>query len=96
MSARFVAAGNLRLREFDDGVIVFDPLSLDAHLLNPAAAAILELCIDKAARSEEIEAFLADVLSSEDRPMAKIYAERLLAELTALGLIRTDESNAPV
>jgi PqqD family protein of HPr-rel-A system len=95
MSLRFAAMEALRLREFDDGVIVFDPASWDAHLLNPAAAAILEMCMARPSSLQDIEVFLAQALSEEERSSACDHAERLLGELAELGLVRVDESNAP-
>ena len=89
MELRYAAARGLRLREFDDGVVVFDPRSWDAHLLNPAAAAVLDICIAEPASARDIEVFLADALTGDSRADAAEHAARVLGELSQLGLIET-------
>jgi|LNFM01.1.fsa_nt_gb PqqD family protein of HPr-rel-A system len=94
MSPRFAATEALRLRQFEDGTIVFNPDSWDAHLLNSAAAAVLEMCMVGPTTKEDVEAFLADALSTEGQSCAASHAERLLAELVELGLVRACDPNA--
>jgi PqqD family protein of HPr-rel-A system len=84
---RFAAADGLRVRELDDEAIVFEPVSWDAHLLNPAAHAVLALLLDGPRSEAEIVAFLADALQPSERPAAPDHARRLLGELQSLRLI---------
>lgn len=67
-------------------MVVFDDLSWDAHLLNGAASAVLDL-LRQAPRSEQdIADFLCDALHPSEQPAAASHAQRLLAELVSLGL----------
>jgi PqqD family protein of HPr-rel-A system len=80
------------LCSFDDEAVVFDPLSWDAHLLNPAAVAVLELLIE-APRSEfDVVDFLSKALQPDEQPKAPAHAQRLIGELHRLGLIHCMES----
>ena len=91
-NATLVAVDGLRIRHFDDDAVVFDPLSWDAHLLNPAAISVLAL-LTEAPRSEaEIAAFLAEALQADEQPHAAAHARRLLGELQSLGLVRHTET----
>jgi len=87
-SARFVAPDGLRVHTFDDEAVVFDPLSWDAHLLNPAALAVLELIQDAPRSIEDVAAFLADALEPAEQTAAPSHAKRLIDELRSLGLVR--------
>ena len=93
-NARFVAVCSLRMRSFDDEAVVFDPLSWDAHLLNPAAIAVLELLLEAPRSEDDVVAFLADALKSEEQPQAAAHARRLIGELQSLGLVRLAEPSA--
>lgn len=85
---RLVAVEGLLTRPFYEEAVVFSPLSWDAHLLNPAAAAVLEL-LQEAPRSEtEVVDFLAEALRSEDKPRAADLSRQLIRELLSLGLIQ--------
>jgi PqqD family protein of HPr-rel-A system len=79
---------DLRFRTFDDEAVVFDPVSWDAHLLNPAALAVLELFLEAPRSTEDIVSFLADALEAGEQTDAPAHAERLIRELRYLGLIR--------
>jgi PqqD family protein of HPr-rel-A system len=89
--ARFAPSDGLRLRHFDDEAVVFDPLSWDAHLLNPAAIAVLELLQESSRTEAEITAFLADALQPDEQAQAAAHARRLIDELRLLGLVRPIE-----
>jgi PqqD family protein of HPr-rel-A system len=91
LEVRYAAVAGLTVRHLDDEAVVFDPLSWDAHVLNPAALAVLELLQARAQSETEIVSFLSDVLRVEDRPQAASHARRLIGELTSLGLIRPDQ-----
>lgn len=87
---RLVAVEGLLTRRFGDEAVIFSPLSWDAHLLNPAAAAVLEL-LQEAPRSEtEVVEFLVEVLRPEERPRAADHSKQLIRELLSLGLIQAD------
>lgn len=88
---RFASVAGLTVRHLDNEAIVFDPLSWDAHVLNPAALAVLELLQERARSEAEIVSFLLDVLLAEEQPQAASHARRLLEDLKSLGLIRSDQ-----
>jgi PqqD family protein of HPr-rel-A system len=86
---RYVAADGIRALDFGDEWVVFNPLSWDAHLLNAAAASVLEW-LGGAARSEQdVESYLRDVLVDAEVASAGRHARRLLDDLVHLGLVRT-------
>jgi PqqD family protein of HPr-rel-A system len=85
---KFAAADGLRVRELDDDAVVFEPVSWEAHLLNPAARAVLELLREAARTESEVAAFLRDALQPHERAEAPAHAQRLLGELQSLGLVR--------
>lgn len=84
---KFAAADGLRVREFDDDAVVFEPVSWEAHLLNPAARAVLALLLERPHTEEEVIAFLRDALQPGERADAPDHARRLLGELQSLGLV---------
>ena len=88
MIDRYVAVDGIRVLDFGDEWVVFNPLSWDAHLLNPAAASVLELLGSSAQSEQEIEAYLRDVLVDVEQAAAAQHARRLLDELVLLGLVR--------
>ena len=92
--SRLAAVDDLRIRHFDDEAVVFDPLSWDAHLLNPAAIAVLELVLEAPRSEDEIAGFLDEALQPEERPRAKAHAHRLVGELQSLGLVRRVDAPA--
>lgn len=87
MSARFVAADGIRVLNFEDESIVFNPTSWDAHLLNAAAAAVLESLADGPRSVGDVEALLSEALSKEEQIDASEHARRLLHEFEQLGLV---------
>jgi len=78
----------LRVAAFGAEAVVFDPLSWNAHLLNPAAWAVLELLLDSPRSAGQIAAFLERVLRPEEGTSARLHARHLIDELVALGLVR--------
>jgi len=90
-SRRFTVTDGLRILTFDDEAVVFDPLSWDAHLLNNAAAAVLELLKDEPRTEREVIEFLEDALQPREQPQAAEHARQLLVELKTLGLVHGDE-----
>ena len=87
MTLRYAAIEGIRAFDFGDECIVFNPLSWDAHLLNPAAAAVLELLAGGAQTPGEVEAYLHDLLVESEQPGAAEHARRLLEQLAQLGLV---------
>lgn len=86
---RYVAAAGLRVLDFGDQCAVFDPVSWDVHLLNPAAIGALELFAAEPRSIVDVEAFLVDALQDDERGRAHEHAGRVTAELVSLGLIRS-------
>lgn len=84
--ATFVASAGLRILDLGDETVVFDGLSWDAHLLNGAASAVLDLLLQAPRSEHDIADFLRDALRPSDQPEAAGHAQRLLAELVSLGL----------
>jgi len=91
---RFAVIDQVRVLEFEDEAVVFNPLSWDAHLLNSAAIAVLALLLEAPRSQDEIAAFLREALQPEEQPQASAHAQRLITELQALGLVRQSEATA--
>lgn len=85
---RFAVVDGLRFRHFDEEAVVFHPLSWDAHLLNPAASAVVELLLESPRSESDVAAFLKDSLEPGERGQAEAHATRLVEHLRLLGLIR--------
>ncbi|MDZ7653767.1 MAG: HPr-rel-A system PqqD family peptide chaperone [Burkholderiaceae bacterium] len=90
---RFEATQGLRIVDLDDDRVVFEPRSWDAHLLNPAASAVLDLFLHGPQLMADIEAFLTDALDPAERGHAASHAERLVSELQSLGLVQLASEN---
>ena len=90
----FTAVDSLRFRRFDDEAIVFDPLSWDAHLLNPAAAAVLELLLESPRSEADVVAFLGEMLQPDEQAGAAAHAMKLIQDLQSLGLVHSLPSSA--
>ncbi len=84
---RFACPQGLRVHDFGEECAIFDPISWDAHLLNPAAVAVIDLLAETPLGLYEVEAFLAQALRPQDRSSARDHATELMAELASLGLI---------
>lgn len=91
LQARLAAVEGLLIRYFDDEAVVFDPLSWDAHLLNPAAIAVVELLLESHRSEAEIAAFLANALEADEQPQAAVHTARLIRDLQSLGLVHLAE-----
>jgi PqqD family protein of HPr-rel-A system len=94
MTLRYTAIEGIRAFDFGDECIVFNPLSWDAHLLNAAAAAVLELLAGGAQTPDEVEAYLRDLLVESEQPGAAEHSRRLLDELAQLGLVHSLATDA--
>lgn len=86
-SVRFVATEGIRVLTFDDESVIFNPLSWDAHLLNAAAAVVLEF-LDRPRAVEEIEQLLREALLEEQQADAPAHARQLLQQFEQLGLVQ--------
>jgi PqqD family protein of HPr-rel-A system len=85
MIARPRRRGDLLLREIEEELLLFDPRTGEASLLNGTAAAIFELCdglTPLAAMAEEI----LEVLSA-DPETVQADVQRIVEELARMGLI---------
>jgi PqqD family protein of HPr-rel-A system len=91
---RFACGDAPEPARFADGALVFNPLTWETHLLNPAAMLILD-----ALRTAPRDAgALADALAAEadlDAAERAAYAAQVastLAEMEVLGLVRRDDA----
>jgi PqqD family protein of HPr-rel-A system len=89
---RVAAHPDLRILRFDDESVVFNPFLWHTHLLNPAAALILDALEDGPATADEIAAALADESGAPAIPADEV--ERVLGELAGLALIEPDALEA--
>lgn len=87
---RFAAVDAMLRIEFDDELLLFNPLSWETHVLNPAAAVVLDLLVQAPRSAREVAAFLAELLCEADRERADEHAATLLRDLAALSLIRAE------
>jgi PqqD family protein of HPr-rel-A system len=94
MSGCYRAAPALRICDFDDETVVFNPLSWETHVLNPAAAAVLELLQEAPRSLDDVEAFLAEALDPDEACAAHDHAQRVLEELSELRLIGAERNDA--
>jgi len=85
MNSTPTAREDLIVRELDDEVVVFDPVSSNAHNLNPTAAAILLLC-DGTRDPGEIAREVARTFSV-DEEKARADVAKALEEFQTRGLI---------
>ena len=86
-SRRYAVAADVRLRILDDEAIVFNPFSWETHLLNPAAALVLEMASSGACTEGDMGDVLAEVLEEHERPRAAEHAKVLVQELLTLRLL---------
>lgn len=85
---RYRAAADVRVLDFEDEFVVFNPLSWDAHLLNAAAAAVLDLLAEAPHTEDDVAVLLKEMLLDGERDAAPEHARQLLDELIRLGLVR--------
>jgi len=87
VGATFSAIPGVRILDFDSEVVVFNPRSWDAHILNSAAEMVLGLLTHSPRTQHDIEVALFDALAEEERASASAHAERVLNDLRSVGLI---------
>lgn len=85
--SRFEAAAGVRVVTLDDDAIVFNPFSWETHLLNPAAALVLDVVATSPCTETGVCAVLLELLDEQERPRALHHARRLLRELVELRLL---------
>lgn len=88
MASAYAATSGLRLREFGDGVLVFQPVSWEVHILNPAAAAVLQACQDGPRSAESVAELLGQLIDESDVKALRLQSADLLVELEQLGLLQ--------
>lgn len=88
MPDRYAAVPGIRSFDFGDEWVIMNPLSWDAHLLNAAAAIVLDLLDTDAQTEDEVAETLRDVLVETEQAEAPAHAHRLITELLQLGLVR--------
>ncbi len=74
-----------RILRFDDESVVFNPFLWHTHLLNAAAALILDALEDGPATAAEIAAAMTDESGAPAIPPGEV--EQLLADLARLALV---------
>jgi PqqD family protein of HPr-rel-A system len=87
MADRFAAAPGIRTFDFGDEWVILNPLSWDAHLLNAAAAIVLEQLGAEPQSEDEIADTLRDLLVDAEQADAGKQAQRLIGDLVQLGLV---------
>lgn len=90
---RVAAHPDLRVLRFDDESVVFNPFLWHTHLLNAAAALILDALEDGPATAAEIAAAITDESGAPAIPADQVG--RLLEELARLTLVEADPSGTP-
>ncbi len=86
-ASRFQAAAGLRVVTLDDDAVVFNPFSWETHVLNAAAALVLEMAIERPCTAGEVVDLMAELLSDDARGDAAEHANRLLDDLRRLRLL---------
>lgn len=76
------------MRSWDDGVVVFDAVSGDTHLLSQFAGEILQLLEQRPLTSVSLARELAKIFTDWDEDEAPAVLESVLSELQNIDLIR--------
>jgi PqqD family protein of HPr-rel-A system len=87
LECRYALSADVRIRRLDDDAIVFNPFSWETHLLNPAAALVLELSASDDCTVASVTEVLAEVLDDAERLRAAEHARQLLNELVGMRLL---------
>ena len=86
--ARFAPVASIPRIELGEEVVLFNPVSWETHVLNPAAAAVFELLTESPRDVDEVARYLSEMLQETEQPRAREHAEVVLRDLAALALIR--------
>jgi PqqD family protein of HPr-rel-A system len=81
-----VQPARLRVRRWDDEVVVYDDRSGDTHLLDDACGRVLERLLTASGSDQELAALCAGSEDSPGSPEARLY--RVLDRLRRLGLVK--------
>ena len=76
--------------DFGEEIVVFNDLSWDVHVLNPAASLVYELLLESPRSLQELGSLLGEALPEDQKDAAPAHVRRLVSDLVSLGLIRTD------
>lgn len=88
MSARiYRSIPELKIADYGEESIVFNGLTWQTHLLNPAAAHILTLCAQDGCTAEQVAEHLCSCLRPDETHEAQTHAQRTLETLEALNLV---------
>lgn len=87
LGLQYALSTGLRIQRLDEDAVVFNPFSWETHLLNPAAALVLEDSALGGCTETGVAAILAEVLDDNERPYAEQLARQLLDELVSLRLL---------
>ena len=90
---RFRATPALRVRNVEDGALVFDPLSWDVHLLNPAAALVLRAVMSECRSAAQIADILQGAQADADSATVHRWTDTAVDELESLGLIEREAAD---
>jgi PqqD family protein of HPr-rel-A system len=85
--ASYALAPGVRVLTLDDDAVVFNPFSWETHVLNPAAALVLDMAAQRPCTLQGLSHAFAELLSAEEQPHADGHARRLLGELVSLRLL---------
>ena len=75
---------------FDDELVVFNPMSWEIHVLNPAASLVFEFIAEAPREPAQIVALMHDVLVDAERDCAARHAATVIEDLRNLGLLTED------
>lgn len=89
-SHRIRATSSLSWRCWDDGVVVFNPVSGYTHFLDVVAGEVLALLSENAMMAEQIQDRLAARLQIELSADLGRYTDQLLRQFDELGIIEPD------
>lgn len=85
--AGYALAPGVRVLTLDGDAVVFNPFSWETHVLNAAAALVLDLASERSCTLAGVGDMFAELLSAEEQPRAEEHARRLLGELVSLRLL---------
>jgi len=87
VESRLTARANIRLVALGDEAVVFHPSSWSSHVLNAAAAAVLEFILERPRTRQEIAALLQELLNAAEQPSLQKHVESVIGDLCIIDLI---------
>ena len=82
-----LAPAVVRIEPLGAELLVFNAVSLETHLLNQAAGAVLRFISLSPRSAAEVAALLAVLLVERERPAAARHATATVEQLESLGLV---------